>query len=247
MDAVYFPFVADCFRQGDGRGAFDNPAVGADGRVGGIICFGRIQQDALRLYVVEELLYLPIIMYRYSGFCQMVSEFFRDFPRFDEEAGVMFSDYQVAHHYRIAMYVVATDVQCPGYFVQRGNQQGFGIRLLHFQPDRIQFLPTSLSGIFQVMNKGGTFRHVRPVRPYRAHRVGDILHGYAVLMKLLFQLQHFFHGEYLAVYAYRISRFQCVAQKSGDAGSFRQHFFVEFYAGSLQLPGGLQKVTGIGP
>ena len=131
--------------------------------------------------------------------------------------------------------------------VQRRNQQRPSARLLHLQPDGIQLFPASPARIFQVIDKGGLFRHRRAVCPYQVHRVGNALGGYAVPAKLLFQLQRFFHGEYLAVYAYCVSRFQRGTQESWDAGRFRQHFFVELYFRPFQLPGGLQEVAGVGP
>ena len=173
--AGHLHLVAHGFQQGDGRRHVDEAACRRDNLAKRVVGLGVFQPKGGVGCLGKEGLNLFVRVYVYAVGSQVGFQFGICLGWLDEEAGFLFLYQQVTDHHRIAMDVVAPDVERPSYLVQSGEQQGFGSGFLHALADVGQFLVAASAGIFHGMDKGFPFRQGRPVRPNLAERAGNAL------------------------------------------------------------------------
>ena len=140
-----------------------------------IVGLGAFQPEGGIGRVGQKSLYVFIRMHFYSILPQVGFHFSIHLGRLDEEVGFFWFYEQVADDHRIAMYVRSAEVECPGYLVQGGEQQGIGAGFLHPLADEAQFLFATFSRVCQGMDECFSLRQGRPVRPNPLKGPGDVL------------------------------------------------------------------------
>ena len=146
------------------------------------------------------------------------------------------------------MHVVATEIECPGDFVEGGEDDGRGSVLGDGFPNAIELFGARGSGAFFTEDEDGCLRQGGAAFP---KGVEDIFgHGFecqASCFQVFLQSRCFLVGVYPSVDAYLVSFVQAAAQPFGDGGCFGEAILEESDAGAFQLFFGLDEVTGVCP
>ncbi len=183
----------------------------------------------------------------YAGLLQVCLDFLREFHFIYIEAASRGGDECVGREHRGAVHVGAAQIQCPRDLVERREDKGIRLLSGHGLSDESEFLRHVAAREAQRLYAYGSERGGRSASPQTVGRIGCRFEAQAVVLEFFLQGAKLVVGYGLRVYANDTALRNCGGEPLHDGRGVFLSFLHQTEGGVLQLPGGGNKVAGVGP